>query len=94
MKTSRIRQELFSIMSPDEISAVVKSGPSICSYGEVLLSKRKRQHILVVVLNKIREMGRILTILKKIYAEVSCFFELLKPEMSKSLVAATKVISG
>ncbi|KAG5865121.1 hypothetical protein JTB14_007299 [Gonioctena quinquepunctata] len=82
-------------MRPDEISAVAKRDSLICLYGEhLLLSKHKRQQISVVVSNKIREMGRLLIILKKMHPEVSCLFDFFKPEMFQSLVAATKVISG
>lgn len=93
LKSSRIKMEVFSIMRPDDISAIVKNDPLICLYGEVLLSKHKRQQIINVVSNKMREMGRLLKVLKRMQ-ELNGLFDALKPEMFEYLVSATRIISG
>lgn len=94
LKSSRLKQEVFSIMRPDDISAVAKADALICLYGEALLSKHKRQQISVVVSNKLREMGRLLMVLRRRNSGVNCLFDYLKPEFFQDFVAATKTISG
>lgn len=93
LKSSRVKNEVFCLMRPDAISAVVKNDPLIYLYGEALLSKHKRQQIANVVSNKMRELGRLLIVLKRLH-EVESLFEALKPEMFQYIVSATKVISG
>ncbi|KAI4463195.1 hypothetical protein MML48_4g00007080 [Holotrichia oblita] len=80
-------------MRPDDISAVVKNDPLICLYGEALLSKHKRQQIVTVVSNKMREMGRLLIALNTTQ-NLNGLFDALKPEMFQHLLCATKQISG
>lgn len=94
LKSSRLGKEVFSIMRPDDISAVAKTDTLICLYGEALLSKHKRQQISVVVSNKIREMGRLLITLRQRSPGVNCLFDYLKPEYFQDFVAATKTVSG
>lgn len=94
LRRSRIKEEVFEIMRPDHISAVAKSDPLICLYGETLLNKYKRQQMRIVVSNKIREMARLLIVLKEIHIEISGLFDSLKPEMFQTIIVATKIISG
>lgn len=93
LKSSRIKTEVFSIMRPDDISEVVKNDPLICLYGETLISKHKRQQIVNVVSNKMREMARLLIALKSIH-NLNGLFDALKPEFFQDFVSATKEISG
>lgn len=41
LKTSRIQAEVFNIMRPDDISALVKTDLLIRLYGETLLNRHK-----------------------------------------------------
>lgn len=93
LKSTRVKNEVFNIMRPDDISAVVKNDPLICLYGEALLSKHKRQQIVTVVSNKMREMGRLLIALNTTQT-LNGLFDALKPEMFQHLICATKQISG
>lgn len=93
LKASCIKDEVFSIMRADDISAAAKTDPLICLYGEALLNKHKRQQMSIVVSNKIREMARLLLALKSI-TKIQGLFEALKPELFQSFVSATKMISG
>ncbi|KAJ8959478.1 hypothetical protein NQ318_022175 [Aromia moschata] len=86
--------QVLEIMRPDEISAACKSDPLICLYGEALLSKHKRQQIVTVVSNKIREMARLTIALKSIHPEINGLFDLMSPDMFQALIMATKLISG
>ncbi|XP_074027761.1 uncharacterized protein isoform X1 [Leptinotarsa decemlineata] len=94
LKSSRIKDEIFIIMRPDDISLVAKNDPLICLYGEALLNKHKRKQIAIVISNKMREMGRLLIALKMIKIDSIGLFDTLKPENFQSFVSATKVISG
>ncbi|KAI4461702.1 hypothetical protein MML48_5g00002968 [Holotrichia oblita] len=94
LKMSRIKKEVFAIMRADNISAIAKSDPLICLYGETLLAKHKRQQIANVVSNKIREMARMLIVLKTMNEDIVGLFDVLKPEMFRALISAIKVISG
>uniref|UniRef100_A0A6P7GWY7 Uncharacterized protein LOC114347491 n=1 Tax=Diabrotica virgifera virgifera TaxID=50390 RepID=A0A6P7GWY7_DIAVI len=94
LKSSRIKKEVFHIMRADSISETAKNDPLLCLYGESLLAKHKRQQIANVVSNKMREMGRILIELKKMFSNLKGIFEALKPEMFKHFVSAAKIISG
>ncbi|KAK4882271.1 hypothetical protein RN001_005590 [Aquatica leii] len=89
----RLKNEVFKIMRPDEISKVAMNDILICSYGESLLSKHKRIQIRTTISNKMRELARQLITLRKTTA-VQCFFDVLKPELFDNLVSATKIISG
>ncbi|KAI4455379.1 hypothetical protein MML48_9g00013103 [Holotrichia oblita] len=93
LKSTRVKNEVFNIMRPDDISAVVKNDPLICLYGEALLSKHKRQQIVTVVSNKMREMGRLLIALNTTQ-NLNGLFDALKPDMFQHLLCATKQISG
>lgn len=94
LKSSRLKQEVFSVMRPDDISAVAKTDTLICLYGEALLSKHKRRQISVVVSNKIREMGRLLIALCQRNPGVNSLFDYMKPEFFQDFVAAAKSVSG
>lgn len=93
LKFSRLKKEVFQIMRPDDISEAAKNDPLICLYGEMLLSKHKRQQIVNVVSNKIREMGRLLIALRSSH-DINGMFDAMKPDMFKHLISATKQISG
>ncbi|CAH0558564.1 unnamed protein product [Brassicogethes aeneus] len=93
LKKSRIKDEVFGIMRPDNISYVAKNDALICLYGESILNKHKRKQIINVVSNKMREMGRLLISLRETEHFVG-LFDVLKPEMFQTLINATKQISG
>ncbi|KAJ8909260.1 hypothetical protein NQ315_011239 [Exocentrus adspersus] len=90
---SRLKNEVFSIMKPDNISAVAKNDLLICLFGETHLKRHKRQQIVTVTSNKMRELARLLIVLRDI-TPVKSLIEAIKPEYFDDLVAATKVISG
>ncbi|XP_060519128.1 uncharacterized protein LOC132697593 [Cylas formicarius] len=81
-------------MRADEISATAKSDPLICLFGETLLAKHKRQQIANIVSNRMREMARMLMVIKTLEEGIRSFFDVLKPEMFQPLIFAVKDISG
>ncbi|KAJ8931649.1 hypothetical protein NQ314_015418 [Rhamnusium bicolor] len=74
LKSSRIKDEVFTILRPDNISFVAKNDPLICLYGEALLAKHKRQQISTVVSNKIREIARLLIAIRSLGVEAQSLF--------------------
>nr|XP_023028166.1 uncharacterized protein LOC111516220 [Leptinotarsa decemlineata] len=89
----RLKNEVFTFMRKDEISKTAMNDVLICSYGESELSKHKRVQIRTVISNLMRELGRLLIVLKQTTA-ANNLMEVLKPEYFDNLVVATKVISG
>ncbi|XP_060524024.1 uncharacterized protein LOC132700599 isoform X2 [Cylas formicarius] len=81
LRKLRIKSEVFDIMRADEISATAKSDPLTCLFGETLLAKHKRQQIANIVSNRMREMARMLMVIKTLEEGIRSFFDVLKPEM-------------
>lgn len=63
--TLRLKKQVFPIMRNDDISRSAMNDILICSYAESLLLRHKRPQIKNVISNKMRELGRLLIILKK-----------------------------
>lgn len=93
LNSMRLKTEVFPIMRSDDISKTAMNDSLICSYAESLLRKHKRIQIRNVISNKMRELGRLLIIMKTITG-VHILFDALKPEMFDHFVSATKIISG
>lgn len=94
LRTLRIKEEVFGNMRADEISLIAKKDALICLYGEVLLAKHKREQIATLISSKIREMARLLKVLRSLNTNISCLFDALQPQMFSYLVSAVKTISG
>lgn len=92
--STRLKDEVFSIMRPDSISFVAKSDPLICYFGEVLLTKQTKPQMVRMVSNKMREMARLLISLKTLNTGVDNLFDALTPDMFHNFVSATRIISG
>nr|CAI5844989.1 unnamed protein product [Callosobruchus analis] len=65
----------------------------ICSYGESQLKRHKRVQLTTMVSNKMREMGRLLIVLRQSVG-IKSLFEALKPELFDNILTATKITSG
>ncbi|KAK4882507.1 hypothetical protein RN001_005826 [Aquatica leii] len=80
-------------MKADEVAFAGKSDPIICQYAEDYLKKHRRPNIKNSVSNKIRELGRLLIVLRDLF-QISSILEALKPENFDKVVIASKKISG
>ncbi|KAJ8913930.1 hypothetical protein NQ315_005728 [Exocentrus adspersus] len=89
----RLTKEVFHSMRSDEISKIAMGDVLICSYGESELKKHKRTQIRSTVSNKMRELGRLLLVLRQTTG-VKKFIDILKPDYFDNIVDATKTISG
>lgn len=91
--TLRLKKQVFPIMRNDDISRSAMNDILICSYAESLLLRHKRPQIKNVISNKMRELGRLLIILKKT-SGIQKLIDIMKPEFFDNLVSATKIMSG
>lgn len=89
----RLRTEVLNKMRVDEISKTVIGDILICSYGESQLRRHKRVQLATMVSNKIRELGRLLIVLKQTTG-IQNLIDALKPEYFDNIVTSTKIISG
>lgn len=90
---SRIKNEVYSRMHADNIALIGKSDPVISQYGDDYLKKHKRPHIRNAVSNKVREMGRLLLQLRKIY-NIQTMIQALNTKHYDKVVHAAHIISG
>ncbi|KAF5307700.1 hypothetical protein FQR65_LT18359 [Abscondita terminalis] len=89
----RLKSEVIDKMRHDNVSEAAIKDILICSYGESQLKRQKRVQLAVSVSNKMREMGRLLLVLKSL-SGINNLMDTLKPEMFDNVVTATQVISG
>ncbi|KAJ8945463.1 hypothetical protein NQ314_009215, partial [Rhamnusium bicolor] len=89
----RLKTEVLDKMRVDEVSKTVIGDILICSYGESQLNRHKRVQLATMVSNKLRELDRLVLVLKEMTG-LQRFLDVLKPEFFDNLVTATKVISG
>lgn len=57
---TKLVQDVLPRMAPDEISMIVKADPLIRAFGSRYLKCHKEKHLVTVVSNKMRELGRLL----------------------------------
>lgn len=93
LNRGRIKNEVFCIMRPDNISYTAKSDSLICLFGESYINKHKRKQMSNVVSNKMRELARLKIALKE-SSTSEYLIDFLKPECYELIVAATKLICG
>ncbi|KAJ8957434.1 hypothetical protein NQ318_004914 [Aromia moschata] len=89
----RLKTEVLDKMRVDEVSKTVIGDILICSYGESQLNRHKRVQLATMVSNKLRELGRLVIVLKEMTG-LQRLLDVLKPEFFDNLVTATKVVSG
>lgn len=93
LNKSRIKEEVFNIMRPDDISHAAKTDPLICLFGESYIGKHKRKQMNTVVSNKLRELARLKLALVQ-SSTIRNLMDVLKPECYEHIVAAAKIVSG
>ncbi|KAJ8948292.1 hypothetical protein NQ318_020779 [Aromia moschata] len=64
----RLKTEVLDKMRVDEVSKTVIGDILICSYGERQLNRHKRVQLATMVSNKLRELGRLVIVLKEMTA--------------------------
>ncbi|CAH1107416.1 unnamed protein product [Psylliodes chrysocephalus] len=82
-------------MKADEISLVVKTDYLIYCFGENYLKKHKREQILTVCSNKMRELARLLIEFRKITNTPNCMLQsILMPKNFDVVVECAKRLGG
>lgn len=89
----RLRKQVLDKMWVDEVSKTVIGDILIRSYGESQMNRHKRVQLAIMVSNKLRELSRLVIVLKKMTG-LQRFLDVLKSDFFDNLVTATKVISG
>lgn len=87
-------QTVFPRMAPDDISFTVKSDPLIRAFGTRYLKCHKEKHLVTVVSNKMREIGRLLIEMRKIEKHCKTLQDCLKPKYFDAIIKSTKIVSG
>ncbi|KAF0726508.1 Uncharacterized protein FWK35_00030336 [Aphis craccivora] len=91
---TQLVEKVFPRMSPDEVSLVVKGDILIRAFGSRYLKCHKEKHLITVVSNKMRELGRFLIEMRKSMKTCQSLIDCLKPELFDNIISSTKSISG
>lgn len=91
---TKLVQDVFLRMAPDEISMVVKADPLIRAFGSRYLKCHKEKHLVTVVSNKMRELGRLLMAMKNSKKKCQTLLDCLVPELFDDIIKSTKIIAG
>ncbi|KAI4463222.1 hypothetical protein MML48_4g00004246 [Holotrichia oblita] len=90
-----IRNEVFSIMRPDDITYIVKTDPLIALYGEVYLKKHNKKQMRHPCSNEMRELARLLMQIRYRLQISDCSLaDILVPENFDTIVISAKVVGG
>ncbi|XP_074031301.1 uncharacterized protein isoform X2 [Leptinotarsa decemlineata] len=91
----RVKEQVFSRMKPDEISMVAKTDVLIYSFGENYLKKHKRDQIISVCSNKMRELARFLIEFRKMTNNLQyALKDVLKPKLFDLAIECAKRLGG
>jgi len=91
---TQLVEKVFPRMSPDEVLLVVKDDTLIRAFGSSYLKCLKEKHLISVVSNKMRELGRFLIEMRKSVKTCQSLIDCLKPELLNNIIISTKSISG
>ncbi|KAL1487661.1 hypothetical protein ABEB36_015638 [Hypothenemus hampei] len=91
----RVKEEVFSRMKVDKISLIAKTDYLICMFGENYLKKHKREQIISVCSNKMRELARLLLEIRKISNKPNFILQdILSPVLFDITIEAAKKLGG
>jgi integrase len=90
----QLREKIFPIMRPDEISLAAQKDTLICEYGSRYLRTHYKRHQFAVCSRKMRELSRLLLSAKKIEPSIKNLMNALRPHNFDTLVAAARVEAG
>lgn len=91
---TKLVDDVFPRMAPDEISMVVKADPLIRAFGSRYLKCHKEKHLITVVSNKMRELGRYLMAMQKSRKKCQTLLDCLVPEHFDEIINSTKTVAG
>lgn len=91
---TKLVQDVFSRKAPDEISMVVKTDPLIRAFGSRYLKYHKEKHLITVVSNNMRELGRLLMAMQKSNKKCQTLLDCLIPELFDDIIKRPTIIAG
>lgn len=89
---TRLVEEVFPRMAPDEITLVVKNDPLIRAFGTRYIKCHREKHLIAVVSNKMRELERFLLAMRESEKNCQSLQDCLKPELFDKIINCTKVV--
>ncbi|XP_039296837.1 uncharacterized protein LOC111054622 isoform X12 [Nilaparvata lugens] len=89
-----LRQNIFPIMRPDEVTIAVQKDTLICEYGSRFLQTHYKRHQFAICSRKMRELGRLLITAKKIDPSIRNLIHALRPQCFETLVASARIEAG
>lgn len=90
-----VKKEVSSRMKADEISMSAKTDVLIYRFGERYLKKHKKKQMVTPCSNKMRELARLLTELRKIQNDKNfTLSDAIEPNMFKKVVKCAKRVGG
>lgn len=90
---SKLKDEVFPRMRPDEISLQAKMDPLICAFGTRYITTHRERHLAIVASRKMRELAKLLIETKKHDSSIKTLFDILQPKYFDLIVSAIKVIA-
>lgn len=86
--------EVFCNMKMDNVSLTAQQDKLICSFGARLLQNHREAHLKTYVSQRMRQLSKLLLILRKLNSELQNLQDFLVPQHYKTIVSAAKELSG
>ncbi|KAL1516506.1 hypothetical protein ABEB36_000415 [Hypothenemus hampei] len=91
----RVKEEVFARMPADSVSLTAKTDYLITMFGENYLKKHKREQIITVCSNKMRELARLLLVVFKILFQPNFILQdILTPKLFDVSIEAAKQLGS
>lgn len=90
----QLNNEVFNNMKADDESFTAQQDKLICSFGARLLKNHREVHLKTYVSQRMRQLGKLLLILRSLKPELQHLQKLLVPQYYKTIVTAAKQFSG
>lgn len=91
---TKLVERVFPRMAPDNISLIVKNDPLIRAFGTQYLKCHKEKHLITVVSNKMRELGRFLIAMRQNCEKSLMLQDCLTPNLFDNIIKSTNQIAG
>ncbi|XP_074033515.1 uncharacterized protein [Leptinotarsa decemlineata] len=89
----QLKNLVFPRMLADKISLVAKSDPLICAFGAQYLKIHREKHFINVTSRKMREISRLLLVLKEKEPMITSLLEALQPKYFDLICESTKTVA-
>ncbi|CAH0550878.1 unnamed protein product [Brassicogethes aeneus] len=89
----QLKEQVFPRMRPDKISLEAKKDALICAFGARYLKTHRDKHFIPITSRKMRELSRLLLILKEKEPKIGTLFQALQPQYFELIVQSTKTVS-